>query len=164
MERKIFLYLTIGIPGSGKSRWVKKFVDDEQHHGVHVISSDALRKEITGVEQCIDPSQSKMIHEAERKKLKQLLEDPIYKNQPTLNIVIDATNCEKEEWEEFSKFKPTLMIAKVFDRTVDQSMQNQTNRERRVPRDVVTRHYNKLQKNKKYLSEFFHMVDFIPYD
>ena len=164
MERKIFLYLTIGIPGSGKSRWVKKFVDDEQHHGVHVISSDALRKEITGVEQCIDPSQSKMIHEVERKKLKQLLEDPIYKNQPTLNIVIDATNCEKEEWEEFSQFKPTLMIAKVFDRTVDQSMQNQTNRERRVPRDVVTRHYNKLQKNKKYLSEFFHMVDFIPYD
>lgn len=164
MERKIFLFLTIGIPGSGKSRWVKKFIEDEHHHNVHVISSDALRKEITGIEQCIDPSQSKMIHRAERTKLQEILKNPDYSHEPLIDIIIDATNCEKEEWEEFAKFNPSLMIAKVFNRTVEQSLQNQKNRERQVPEDVVKKHYNTLQNNLKYLPKYFNIIDFIPYD
>ena len=94
MERKFILYLTIGIPGSGKSRWVKKFVEDQHHRNIHVISSDALRREILGDDQNVNVSQHAMIHDEERKRIKKLLSDPSL-TSPVIDIIIDATNCEK---------------------------------------------------------------------
>lgn len=163
MERKFILYLTIGIPGSGKSRWVKKFVEDQHHKNIHVISSDALRREILGDDQNVNVSQHAMIHDEERKRIKKILSDPSL-TSPVIDIIIDATNCDVHEWEKFAKLNPTLMIAKVFDRDVEQSMKNQTHRERKIPEDIVKKYHSEFTKNKKFLSQFFNIIDFIPYE
>ena len=66
-EKKMsIVILTVGIPGAGKSTWVQDFIKKRRFT---VISTDEIRKELTGIEQCVDPSQNDMIHDEARRKL-----------------------------------------------------------------------------------------------
>ena len=152
------LILTIGIPGSGKTRWVNKYV--KKHPLTHVISTDALRKELTGTEICIDPSQSGWIHEQARQRAKAILDDPNNYSPYTLGpeIIIDSTNVELEEWIKYKQINPSIIVAKVFNCTPEQALKNQENRERKVPEEVITKKWQQLQNNMQFLSKIFNFI------
>ena len=144
------LTLTVGIPGAGKSYWVNEQL--QKNPTTKVVSTDELRKELTGVAQC-DPRQNDYIHNEARKRVKELL-------QKGYNVIVDSTNVDREEWDAYKALCPSFFIAKVFDTSVEQAMANQENRERKVPEFVVQAKYDALQANKQYLTSTFNLVIF----
>lgn len=154
------LILTVGIPGSGKTRWVNKYL--KTHPLTHMISTDHLRKELTGVEQCIDPSQNQMIHDEARKRVKTILESSDFTGLGP-EVIVDSTNCSVDEWIAYKKLNPSIIRAVVFDCTPEQSMINQKNRERQVPLEIVQMKWNELQKSKQHLTKIFNMIDNISF-
>lgn len=153
------LILTIGIPGCGKSTWVKEYT--KKHPcGTYVISTDAIRKEITGVEQCINPSQNDMIHEEARKRAKQIIDnrEEISKKLGTWPvIIIDSTNVDVEEWIAYKQLGASVMLAKVFDVKPEDAMNNMKNRERRVPLEILQWKWRTLEKNRAAIPKLFNM-------
>lgn len=153
------LILTIGIPGAGKSTWVNEY--KKTHPYVYVISTDEIRKEVTGVEQCIDPSMNTKIHSIAKERVKAILDNP---DNYGLNkglgpeIIVDSTNVDVQEWVEYKNLGSTVIVGKVFNTTPDQAMKNQNNRERLVPREIVDMKWERLQRNKKYLNKIFNML------
>ena len=131
MGRFSTLILTIGIPGAGKTKWVNEY--KKTHPLTYVVSTDELRKEITGVEQCIDPSQNKMIHDEARKRVKNILEDPQSVGGLGPEIIVDSTNVELDEWIKYKNLGASIILAKVFDVPPKIAMEHQQYRERFVP-------------------------------
>ena len=152
------LILTIGIPGSGKTRWVNKYV--KKHPLTHVISTDALRKELTGTEICIDPSQSGWIHEQARQRAKAILDDPNNYSPYTLGpeIIIDSTNVELEEWIAYKNLGATLMLAKIFDVEPKEAIKRMDNRDRKVPLEILEMKWKKLESNREKTPKLFNMI------
>ena len=154
------IILTIGIPGSGKTYWTNEFIKKHKNN-VHIISTDALRKEITGVEQCIDPSQNDMIHDEAHKRVSAIINNP--NNYGGNNgfgpmIIVDSTNVEKEEWERYKKLNPTFLVAKFFDIPPEIAMKNQMKRERKVPFEVLKWKWGILQENLPEMKKFFNFI------
>lgn len=161
MQHCSILYLTIGIPGSGKTTWVNEY--KKAHPYVHVVSTDEIRKELTGIEQCINPTQNDMIHEEARKRVSALINDD--KNYGGNNgmgpvIIVDSTNTEKEEWIKYKLLKPTIIIAKVFDKNVDECFERikMFRPERIVPKEILQMKKDQLEKSKPFLSKIFNMI------
>ena len=158
------LVLTIGIPGCGKSTWVEKYVK-RYPHGTFVISTDAIRKELTGVEQCIDPSQNEMIHNEARKRAKAIIDDRKaiwlkYHTCPT--IIIDSTNVELEEWLAYKQLGANVMLAKLFDIAPEEAFERMASRERKVPMEILQMKWDTLNKNRDAIPQVFNMtIDFI---
>ena len=148
--------LTIGIPGSGKSRWVKEYI--KTHPLTYVVSTDEIRKELTGVEQCVDPSQNQMIHDEARKRVKSILEDPNAKGGLGPEIIVDSTNVTVDEWIEYRKLGSDLMLAKIFEIEPNQAMEFQKTRERKVPLEILEMKWKQYQENKKFLPYLFNML------
>lgn len=160
----ISLWLTIGIPGAGKSRWVKKF--KEENPKAFVISTDDLRKSLTGVEQCINPAQNGMIHEEARKRVKEIIDSP-WNGDPcdlSRKVVVDSTNCSVDEWRAYRNLGADWLHAVVFERSPEQAMENQKHRERQVPLEVVKMKWNEYEHDKSLLPFFFNQLSFIPFD
>lgn len=154
------LILTIGIPGAGKTYWVKNYI--KEHPLTHVISTDDLRKELTGVEQCVDPSQNEMIHETARNRVSKILHEKSDVDDPTpIEVIVDSTNCNALEWLQYKQLGPTLIRAIIFDRTPEEAMKNQEMRERKVPFSIVKWKWDQLQNSKKYLDKIFNMIDYM---
>lgn len=150
------LILTIGIPGSGKSYWVKNYL--KQYPTTHVVSTDDIRKELTGNEQCIDPSQSPMIHEEARKRVYKILSNPKNYDGVFCDIIVDSTNVEVEEWRKYKALGATILAAKIFDITPEQAMRNQENRERKVPLEAIEMKWKQLEKNKPFIPHYFNII------
>lgn len=154
------LILTIGIPGSGKTTWAKKYLK-EHPNGTVIISSDEIRKELTGIEQCVDPSQNGLIHDEVRKRAKEILQSSSelrkkWGTWPT--VIIDSTNVDIEEWEAYKKLGSSVMIAKIFDTPPEQAFNNLQNRERKVPLNIIQWKWELLLKNSPYLSNYFNLI------
>lgn len=153
------LILTIGIPGAGKSRWVSEY--KKTHPLTHIISTDDIRLELTGIEQCVDPSQNNMIHDEARKRVKQILDDPSKHYGLGPEIIIDSTNCALDEWIAYKKLGASVIRAIVFDCEPEQAMIHQQQRERKVPLEIVQMKWNQLQENIPHLTKIFNMIDHI---
>lgn len=160
-EKFSILILTIGIPGSGKSTWVKEYI--KTHPLTHVVSTDTIRKELTGVEQCINPSQNQMIHDEARKRVKNILNsDDFIGFGP--EIIVDSTNCDVGEWIAYKNLGASIIRAMIFECEPEQAVKNQEDRERKVPLDIVRMKWNQLQESKKYLTKIFNMIDTIHFN
>lgn len=154
------LILTIGIPGSGKTTWAKKYLK-EHPNGTVIISSDEIRKELTGTEQCIDPTQNELIHHETRKRAKEILQSSSelrkkWGTWPT--VIIDSTNVDIEEWEAYKQLGSSVMIAKIFDTPPEQAFNNLQNRDRKVPLNIIQWKWETLLKNSPYLSKYFNLI------
>lgn len=154
------IILTIGIPAAGKSTWVREYCK-KHPNGTFVISTDQIRKELTGTEQCIDPSQNEMIHDEAKKRARDIIErrKEISKKLgvwPT--IIIDSTNVDLDEWVAYKQLGACTMSAKVFDVEPDEAIERMKNRERKVPEDIIRWKWETLQKNRKYLPKIFNFI------
>ena len=150
------LILTIGIPGSGKTTWVKKYM--KKHPLTYIISTDDIRREFTGTEQCVDPSQNDMIHNEARKRVKAILEDPNSKGGLGPEIIVDSTNVSVGEWRKYKELGPSIMLAKIFNITPEQAMINQLGRERKVPFEILQMKHRQFQESKPFLTLYFNMI------
>lgn len=149
------LILTIGIPSSGKSTWVRKYV--QEHKMVHVISTDAIRQELFGYQ---DPPNSEEVHKEALKRAKSYFEDPANNVGLGPEVIIDATNVDVEEWKRYKALNTSVMYAKIFDISPAEAMERQLvgRKERIVPYEVIERKYKQLQENKKYIPFYFNMI------
>ena len=154
------LILTIGIPGCGKSTWVEEY---KKHYpnGCFVISTDAIRKELTGEEQCVNPAQNPMIHEEARKRAKNIIDNrkeisTKYGTWPV--IIIDSTNVDIEEWIAYKQLGASVMMAKVFNVTPQEAMKRMENRERKVPLHILEWKWELLEKNKYAIPKIFNLI------
>lgn len=149
------LILTIGIPGSGKTSWVKEY--KKTHPLTFVVSTDDIRKELTGVEQCVNPSQNEWIHTTARNRVKEILSRKDHYGLGP-EIIVDSTNVDLEEWLKYKDLGASVILAKVFDVPPLQAMEYQKNRERKVPLEIVQNKWDTLQHNKKFLPLVFNMI------
>ena len=145
------IIMTIGIPGSGKTTWVENY--KKEHPAAVIVSSDALRKELTGKEDC-DPNQSNWIHDKVFKKVEEYMNS----SEKIDVLVIDATNTDIEEWKRYRELHPLLLCAKVFPISVEEAFARQAHRERQVPRYAFDLKYEELQRNKKHLPYIFDLL------
>lgn len=158
MSKFSILILTIGIPGSGKTTWVKDYM--KTHPLTYVISTDAIRKELTGVEQCVDPSQNSMIHDEARKRVKEILLDPQSKGGLGPEIIVDSTNCEVEEWIKYKELGPSIIATQIFNLNPDEAFERMRNRERKVPLEILQQKWKQFKENEKFLPLIFNFIDY----
>lgn len=152
------LILTVGIPGAGKSTWVKKYLKDYPY--THVVSTDEIRKELTGVMQC-DPNQNEWIHDEARERVKELLAHPERSVGMGPVIIVDSTNVDLEEWVKYKALGASVIVAQYFEISIDEAMKRQKGRERYVPRHVIESKFHAIERNKKFMPYIFNTINTI---
>ena len=143
------LILTIGIPGSGKSTWAAGYA--KENPNTIIVSSDGIRKELTGTEEC-DPSMNGKIFAVVRERVaKGILEH---------DVIVDATNTRVKDWKTYRELCPdgTEVCARFFDVDPDTAMEYQSHRERQVPREVLDRFWDTIQSNAAHIPEYFDVI------
>lgn len=149
--------MTIGIPGAGKTTWVKKYIGENKRTNMHVISTDEIREELTGDPQC-DPKDNVRIHGEAIRRAKDIIDNPDnYGGNMGLGptIIIDSTNTDVNLWRKYRELNPTLMMCKIFLVDVDEGMKRQEGRERKVPRFVLEDKNKELLANLHLIPTFF---------
>lgn len=124
------IIMLIGLPGSGKSTWAKEYAN---HQGAryHILSSDAIRKELYGKEEI--QGIPKEVFGLLYKKAEEFCE----KGE---NIIIDATNLSSNKRKAFIKrfkhFNPFLQ-AVVFHTPVETCIERDKERSRHVGEGII---------------------------
>ena len=121
------LYILVGIPGSGKSTWAKKNVNDN----TVIISSDEIRKELFGFE---DQTHQDKVFSTMHKRVK----DYAMKGY---SIIYDATNISRkrrvalaqEMRKHFDKIIPVVFVCPIKELL----NRNITRQERHLPEDKL---------------------------
>lgn len=140
------LHLLIGIPGCGKSTYAKRLSDAT---GGLVVSSDGIRKELTGTEEYLHPELNSRVFAIFRSRIASGLKSG--------DVIADATNIHVKDWRTYLSLCPvgTMSRAYWFDVPPDVAMARMEGRERKVPRDVVEHMWEVMQANRDRLGEFF---------
>jgi predicted kinase len=133
------LLLLIGIPGSGKSTWLKSF--DKTNY--IIVNPDSIRKEVTG--DISDVSQDAKVWQITKERTVKALENG-------KNVILDATNVDTSRRREFIKDLPEVQIqAKFFDADPEESKRRIRNDIRlgvdrsHVPEEIIDKMYDKYK-------------------
>lgn len=122
------LYTMVGIPGSGKSTIANQIPNTV------VISSDAIRKELYGAEEI--QGNGKQVFDLVYKRIGEKL-------AKGNDVVFDATNLTP--WTRSAVFRFTAEHIAVFVNTsLDDCLERNAARERKVPEEVIYRMYHSL--------------------
>ena len=140
------LHLLIGIPGCGKSTYGLKLAEST---GATVVSSDGIRKELTGTEEYLYPELDSKVFAIFRSRVSE--------GMLRGDVVCDATNIHVRDWRTYLGLCPAGSMAKAywFDIPPEVAMRRMEGRERKVPLDVVERMWNTMQANREKLNEYF---------
>ena len=140
------LHILIGIPGCGKSTYAEKLAAST---GGRVVSSDGIRKELTGTEEYLYPELNSKVFGIFESRVAEWIKDT--------DVIADATNIHVKDWKKYAGLCPpgTRTVAYWFDICPDVAMRRMSGRERQVPREVLERMWDSMTKNWKYLREVF---------
>jgi predicted kinase len=133
------LYLTIGVPGSGKSTAVNKMA--LQNQSLVVINTDAIREEITG--DPMDQTHNNEVWNIAYGRISHTLE---YGH----SAVVDATHSLRS-WRErditmYRGFREGIIVVGLyFNTTIKECLSRNNNRNRVVPATSILRMYEALQ-------------------
>jgi len=142
---KLKVLILIGVPGSGKSTWSTNFIK-ENSKWVR-INRDDFRFMLKGVPVC-DHKVEKLINDLQYNALLSSLD-------AGFNVIIDNTNLKESYINGFLKIdgdKADIEF-KIFDITLDEALERNLTREKKVDADVVTKMYSQyrnLVKNPKF--------------
>lgn len=135
------LIVLTGAPGSGKSTWAEEY--KSTHENVYIISSDAIRYEITG---CFnDHSRQKEVWETFENRIHE------YANKhDDVTVILDAL-CDLNALRiKYVKENPEYneYILAVFPRSLEyvQKWNKERPIEKWVPDDILINLYNKYEK------------------
>lgn len=140
--------LGIGIPGSGKSTYLKRIVKENDFA---YICPDDIREELTG--NTSDQSKNKEVWELAYKRLETLL------STDTNTIVFDATQANKEQRirciENCKKYGAEVVEGLFFDTPLRISKQRNSSRDRKVPEHVLEKMNSFLEKDPPKIDDGF---------
>ena len=126
---KPILYLTCGMPGSGKSTWLENH-KEELDFIIH--SSDFIRSELGDIN---DQSQNELVFNTLHKRVKEDLLNG-------KNVAYDATSLNRRKRLSFLREIqdiPCEKICVLFATPIEICKVNNANRERKVPEEVIDR-------------------------
>lgn len=128
------LYMMIGLSGSGKSTEAKKIGDSL---GIPVISSDEIRKELTGSEE--DFSKDTQIWTS-------VIPDRLRSALQQGDAVFDATNLRVRDRNKIRKCigSEHSCLAVFMDTPLEVCIERQAGRERKVPRERIEEMYREM--------------------
>lgn len=141
------LILVVGIPGSGKSTWIKQKYDYARlfQGGVIILSSDEVRKELFGDEN----------DQTHNEEVFQYIKDTAVRQlQNGYRVIIDATNITRKSRksitdyveQELSGFYEYGLIKFVVIATpYYKCLENNRKRSRQVPEHVIERMYKQFE-------------------
>lgn len=127
------IYLTVGIPASGKSTWAKQYVCDNYEDTIRVCRDD-LRLMLGGT-QMLDSKGEKLVTK--------LVEHTIA-NKGKKNLVVDQTNCNPKYLDKLIDFAFSFDTVKLvpFNIDLDLAIERDSARVKgRVGREVIERMY-----------------------
>lgn len=125
-------YMLVGIPGSGKSMWAEKH---KEEYNYNILSSDTLRIELFN-DVNFQKDNAQVFHVMRKRTLENL------KNRN--NVCYDATNINRKSRKGIMAYinqecLGVKKIAIVFATPYDVCLENNNNRERVVPKEVLDR-------------------------
>lgn len=130
------LFITVGIPGTGKSTWASTYLKDAK-----VVSSDAIREELSG--DATDQTKNGQVFNVFHQRIGEGLAQD-------LDVVADSTALDRFARENI------LAVAAIFKceihlivfSNVEQAAVRNAARERVVPQDVMIKMLGKFEKFK----------------
>jgi predicted kinase len=135
------LYITVGLPGSGKSTYVKNFIKDKD---IEYLSSDSLRAVYGKSEE--DQTVTPLVFGHIKRKVDELLKDG-------KNVLVDATSVNRKERSDYintAKKYGAKVVAIVFkmDRQglIDRNKKRGEQGGRVVPDFVIDKMLNKFEE------------------
>ena len=135
------LYITVGLPGSGKSTYVKNFIKDKE---IEYISSDSLRA-VYGKDET-DQTVTHQVFGHIKRKVDEFLKDG-------KNVLVDATSVNRKERSDYintAKKYGAKVVAIVFkmDRQglIDRNKKRGEQGGRVVPDWVIDKMLNKFEE------------------
>ena len=153
------LYVMIGLPGSGKSTASRQILEKEPN--TKILSSDELREEYFGNEdsqysdkwlvendyEIEEMSKSKKVDICNKFIFKELQNRTMNYLRSGINVIFDATNINdnrrKNLIDTFSSYCKYI-IAVVLATSYEKCLENNNNRERHVPENVIRGMSNKF--------------------
>lgn len=134
------IILTRGIPGSGKSTWAKKWVEEDPTHRVRWNNDDFRR--MLG-----------LYWVPERENLVSIVMSDFIYYAMTLgyDIVIDNMNLNKKYWDFIQdqinslNKRYTLEFKDFFDVSLEECIERDSKREHTIGEKVITETYNKYK-------------------
>lgn len=132
--------MMVGLPASGKDYWIKEYLNSITMDKYIVLSSDSIREELYGDEAIQgDPNE---VFSVLHKRLKSAL----IRGE---NIIYNATNItvknRKQALQIVKPFDDYLIFAEIMATTLGQCLENNKNRERKVPEYVIKRMYRQWE-------------------
>lgn len=130
------LYITVGIPGSGKSTGIKKLLETVD---AEVICPDDIREEVSG--NAADQSQNEKVWKIAFSRLHKALKGD-------KSVIFDATSVNPKARKPLVKIGKQYkceIVACVFPVTLQVAIQRQANRDRKVPDSVIENFYNRFK-------------------
>ena len=135
------LYITVGLPGSGKSTYVKNFIKDKE---IEYLSSDSLRAVYGKSEE--DQTVTPLVFGHIKRKVDEFLKDG-------KNVLVDATSVNRKERSDYintAKKYGAKVVAIVFkmDRQglIDRNKKRGEQGGRVVPDWVIDKMLNKFEE------------------
>ena len=135
------LYITVGLPGSGKSTYVKNFIKDKE---IEYLSSDSLRAVYGKSEE--DQTVTPLVFGHIKRKVDEFLKDG-------KNVLVDATSVNRKERSDYIKTAKKYgakVVAIVFkmDRQglIDRNKKRGEQGGRVVPDWVIDKMLNKFEE------------------
>lgn len=135
------LYITVGLPGSGKSTYAKNFI---KGNGIEYLSSDELRA-VFGKDQN-DQSATRKVFNHIKTKVEEFL-------KCDKNVLVDATNVNHRERSDYintAKKHNTKVVALVFkmdrDGLIARNQKRGSEGGREVPTFVIDKMLNKYEE------------------
>ena len=122
------LYTMVGLPGSGKSTFTKN------HTECVVVSTDAIRAELFGSEECQE--NGSLVFEIAFKRIREALAQG-------RDVIFDATNVSRKARKSVFQFNAEH-IAIFIDTDVEECKRRNAQRERKVPEFVIDRMASRL--------------------
>ena len=119
------LYVMIGVPGAGKSTFVK------EHPEINVVCPDEIRQELFGDAE--NQEQGKKVFQIAFNRARNLLD-------AGQDVIFDSTNVRRKYRKDYFKKFPDVSKVAVFVNTpVDECKRRNANRDRKVSDVVIDR-------------------------
>lgn len=132
--------ILVGIPASGKSTWSKQFVSDNENYVR--LNRDDFRFMLKD-KPMVSPKEENIISKLMITSSKEFLKSKY-------NIIIDNTNCKLSYINDFIKELTHLadIEFKVFDISIEDAIDRDNNRDKKVGKSVIAKFYKDLTELK----------------
>ena len=143
------VYILSGVPGSGKSTWIKNAINLPPSA---IISSDSIREELFGVRYTLDGSSAQKHHlfEGRNQAVFDIMTTKLkHRTSEKMLSVVDSTNVtdgERAAWAKIAKDAGMPVTVLIFDQDEQSLIERDQKRARTVGQSVIKKFYKDFQK------------------